>query len=218
MGSLFSFGSLFTSSLIIAKTCEEAIANTYFISVQLIKATVVYSYPPFSSQLPLFSKLYISTGFYEKLISKINYRIFATLIIYTAIIVVFGLFGDYILDYIGSNAAFPEKLFWFTFGISFFIERYVAINLQVQAIVGTVLWHIVNGSQVVLTLIFVYILYSIVGIISIPLSFGLSYMIVLVYVLFITKKLTNNLFALKCFTLLLITLIISSTIIINIDE
>ena len=59
--------------------------------------------------------------------------------------IIMGIFATPLFKIIGSNAAFPEPIFWSLLGLAVFCERYGAMHIQLYSTTNHIIWHIANG-------------------------------------------------------------------------
>jgi hypothetical protein len=174
VGVMLSLGLVQFSALIVTKIASPAVAATYMLSLQLVRAASSFSQAPFYAKLPKLAQLYAQSSI-DTLVTIAKKGILFSLLTFILITIFIGTFGSYFLEMIGANAAFPEKYFWFILSFAFLIERLGASYLQLYSLTGDIIWHIANGVTGILVIIFIFILYNYMNIYAFPLSMLIGY-------------------------------------------
>ena len=172
VGVMLSLGLVQFSALIVTKIASPAVAATYMLSLQLVRAASSFSQAPFYAKLPKLAQLYAQSSI-DTLVTIAKKGILFSLLTFILITIFIGTFGSYFLEMIGANATFPEKYFWFILSFAFLIERLGASYLQLYSLTGDIIWHIANGVTGILVIIF--ILYNYMNIYAFPLSMLIGY-------------------------------------------
>jgi len=176
VGVMLSLGLVQFSALIVTKIASPAVAATYMLSLQLVRAASSFSQAPFYAKLPKLAQLYAQSSI-DTLVTIAKKGILFSLLTFILITIFIGTFGSYFLEMIGANAAFPEKYFWFILSFAFLIERLGASYLQLYSLTGDIIWHIANGVTGILVIIFIFILYNYMNIYAFPLSMLIGYIV-----------------------------------------
>ncbi|MBT5398936.1 hypothetical protein HOL24_00180 [bacterium] len=174
VGVMLSLGLVQFSALIVTKIASPAVAATYMLSLQLVRAASSFSQAPFYAKLPKLAQLYAQSSI-DTLVTIAKKGILFSLLTFILITIFIGTFGSYFLEMIGANATFPEKYFWFILSFAFLIERLGASYLQLYSLTGDIIWHIANGVTGILVIIFIFILYNYMNIYAFPLSMLIGY-------------------------------------------
>lgn len=157
-GILILNGIVHASGFLYAQFIEPVKLAGYLLAVRLVTAISILSRPPFYSKIPVFNRLRAEGDIAE--LKRLAYRTMnISHILYLLGVICVALLGGWFLEVINSNTAFPEILLWSLLSLSFFLERFGAMHLQIYSTTNHIVWHtatgVSGGIALVLTLLFI---------------------------------------------------------------
>tara|TARA_B100000989_G_C19519694_1_gene463535 strand:- start:371 stop:1792 length:1422 start_codon:yes stop_codon:yes gene_type:complete len=176
LGVLLSMGTINGSALVIASIMPPSIASQYLIAQRLAIAIASYSYVPFQVIIPKISSLYAQKKRNLALKYASNAKAQVTLLVIFAGLFV-TLLIELVLPWLNYEFEFTETKIWLTMVIYILIERSGATNIQLQSINNNIYWHFANGISGVFMLMLIPFLFKWTGLIGIPLSFAIGYLL-----------------------------------------
>ena len=185
LGISMSMGLVQVSGMIVAKIENSAVATSYLLALQIIRAISSFSQAPFYSRLPYFTQLYSKNNI-DLLIKVSRERMQKSFIVYIGMFLTIGLFANNILNFIGSNSPFPNDQIWILIGSGFLLERYGAMYLQLYTLTNNIIWHIANGITGIIMIVLVVLFYNVIGIYSFPIAMCIAY--AMFFVPYVIKK------------------------------
>jgi hypothetical protein len=174
LGIGMSMGLIQFSGMVVAKFESSIVSSSYMIGLQIIRAISSFSQAPYYSRLPYFARLYTQNKI-EELILVTKNRMQKSFLVFIAMSLFIGLFGNDLLEIIGSNTIFPNEKMWILIGFAFLLERYGAMYLQLYTLTNHIIWHIANGITGVAMVFMVLVLHDSLGIYSYPLAMCIAY-------------------------------------------
>lgn len=154
VGVLISFGTLRFASLYIAKEENEAQVAVFLLGLRIIEMINEFAQAPLYSKLPRLANLYaerelgIMMGVAKQGMMRSHW-------IFVGGFIAAGVVGDFALQLIGSQTAFPAPSLWALLGLAYFFQRFGAMHLHLFSSTNQIIWHTVNGiTGVIFMLIF----------------------------------------------------------------
>jgi O-antigen/teichoic acid export membrane protein len=154
IGVLISFGTLRFASLYIAKEGNGVQVAVFLLGLRVIEMINEFAQAPLYSKLPRLSALYAKQemgtfmGVAKQGMTRSHW-------IFVGGIVGAGMIGNFALQLIGSQTAFPEAQLWILLGFAYFFQRFGAMHLHLFSATNQIIWHIVNGiTGAIFTLVF----------------------------------------------------------------
>lgn len=170
LGIITSYGLVQVSGIIYAQIGTVESVASYLLGLRLIRIVSDFSRAPFYSKLPLFARLY-SKGDSASLIDSVKRSMFLSYLSYIFPFIGLGFLGKILLECINSNAEFPSNLLWLLLGISFFIERYGAMHIQLYSLSNKIIWHIANAVSGLIYIVVSVLLFKPAGVYAFPIGF-----------------------------------------------
>ncbi|MFZ5947119.1 MAG: hypothetical protein ACOYU5_04045 [Stygiobacter sp.] len=174
VGGVMAQGVVQATGIIYAQFGTAASVSSYLLALRFIQIVSLFSQSPFYSKLPLMAKLRAEGKIGEQ-ITVAQRGMFLAYWIYAIGFIGIGLLVHPALKHIGSHAEFVPSNLWALIGITFFIERYGAMHIQLYSTTNRIIWHIANGISGIINIIFVFLTYSSFGVYSFPLGILVSY-------------------------------------------
>lgn len=169
LGILMSYGLVQGSGLLYTRLGVLESIAIYLFALNLIRIITTISQAPLYSKLPLMAKLWVEgKGECVIEIAKVGMRRS-----YWIIVLALGslaLFGKSILHYLDSNIEFVDNELWALMSIGAFLERHVAMHMQLFTITNRVIWHIVNGGIGIIYIVTAMVLYPIYEVKAFPIA------------------------------------------------
>ncbi|NHZ85159.1 MAG: hypothetical protein GWP19_04685 [Planctomycetia bacterium] len=162
VGILMSYGLIQASGIIIAQYGNPIQSSSYLFSIKIMNLIRNIANAPFYSKIPYMNQLFIRKD-RESLLKLAFQRINISLTIQTLLIGIIGVSGNYILILIGSNVNLVDINIWTILMLSYFLERYGALHIQLLSLSNNIIWHIANSITGILFIIFSYILLNLVN-------------------------------------------------------
>ena len=81
-----------------------------------------------------------------------------------------GLLGNPLLNFICSNADFPNPILWNLLGFAFFVERYGAMHLQMYSLSNKIIWHKIHLGFGLIYIITCLLMFDLIGFFAFPLG------------------------------------------------
>jgi len=175
VGIFMTYGLVQASGILYAQVGTAASVASYLLALRLIQTVSMFSQAPFYSKLPLFARFF-AEGKKEELVSLAKREMRLSYWCYVAAFIGLGFVGGPILRFIGSNADFPTSLLWSLLGLTFFVERYGAMHLQLYSITNHIIWHIANGIAGLIFIIVSLMLFKQIDVYAFPLGLLVAYL------------------------------------------
>lgn len=157
IGILMSYGLAQVSGIIIAQYGNPGQTSSYLLSIKLLDTIKHFAKAPFYSKIPYMNQLFIRND-RLKLLKLAFQRMNISLLIQVIFTGIIMLFGNYILNTIGSNVYLVNKNILVILMVGYFFERYGALHIQLLSLSNNIIWHIANGVTGILFVIFSYLL------------------------------------------------------------
>jgi hypothetical protein len=167
--TLMTHGLVMISSLIYAQSPDSVAVATYLLGLRLIQTVSQISQAPFYSKLPLFSRLW-AQGDTASLVATAKRGMLLAYWAYVLPFIALGLGGAWLLELIGSRTPFPSALMWGLLGLSYLLQRYGAMHLQLYSATNHIVWHIANGVTGVIFIVSALFAFQVWGVIGLPLA------------------------------------------------
>ena len=175
IGTFTSYGLIQASGIIYAQVGNTSSVASYLLGLRLIQTVSSFSQAPFYSKIPIFSRLF-SEGKKTELIKRAKKGMRLSYWSYIVGFILLGIVGKPLLNYIGSNADFPSLLLWSLFGITFFVERYGAMHINLYSASNHIINHIANSISGLIYLIVSLSLFDFFGVYAFPLGMLSGYL------------------------------------------
>lgn len=144
LGIIMTYGLIQASGILYAQIGPAGSVASYLLALRMIQTVSQFSQAPFYSKLPVFARLF-SEGRNSDLVLLAKKGMSLAHYTYISAFIFLGLFGNPILELIGSNVDFPSRTLWTLLGLGFFLERYGAMHLQLYSTTNDIIWHIASG-------------------------------------------------------------------------
>jgi O-antigen/teichoic acid export membrane protein len=167
IGIVAGYGLIQASGVIYAQVSSAAAAASYFLALRLIQAVGQFSQAPFYSKLPSLARLY-AEGRQDEMIRRAQRGMRYAYLIFVIGFILLGTVGGPLLDFVGSNVAFPGPELWSLMGIAFFAERYGAMHLNLYGTTNNVINHIANGGAGIIYIAIGCALFPLLGVYALP--------------------------------------------------
>ena len=178
LGILLGFGLTQALSLMVAQFNDSEKVASYLLAIKIIDVVSNISRSPLYSKLPglaiLLAKSQLNS-FKDSIIKSTR----LSFIMYVTLIIGASIFLPVVLKLIDSQTPPPTNLIWISISLAFFGERFSSMHMQILALKNRIIWHYVNAIHTVFVLAIIYFFRSRYGIIIIPISLMLSYILVL---------------------------------------
>jgi hypothetical protein len=177
IGGISGFGFQKILDLVLVNITSTEIITPYLFANRLMEKLNYLSGVPFFTKIPYFATDFV------KLIS-IKYRqnikngmLFSYLTLIMGVIFI-GIYDTQLIALIKSNVLFVSTSLWIAMSIFAVIERYTAMHAQQYTISeNKIITHIGLPITGILTIIFVSVTYDLIGLISIPISGIIAYLL-----------------------------------------
>jgi len=169
IGILMSAGLVHLSGFFYAQLGDSIKVAGYLMAMNLAMQIGSFSQAPFYSKIPTFARLRIQNKLPE-LIHLSKRSMLMTYWIYIAGVIFIGLFGNWILEYIGSNIAFVSEDLWSLIVLGILFERFGALHIQLYSTTNHIVWHIANGVTGVIYILTILLFYRKMGVYAFPLA------------------------------------------------
>ncbi|GAL65301.1 hypothetical protein JCM19301_3761 [Jejuia pallidilutea] len=156
VGVLMSYGLVQASGIIIAQTGNSAITSSYLFSIKVFEIVKNFANAPFYSKIPFMNQLFIKNSkaqLYNLATQRMNFTMLTQTVAFGIIII----FGDYLLKFIGSNVGLVDNNILIILMLSYTLERYGALHIQLLSLSNNIIWHIANGVTGGLFIVFSYL-------------------------------------------------------------
>ncbi len=174
LGVLMSYGLIQSSSLFYAQNSHIAQVSSYLFAMRVMQLILTFAQAPFYSKLPILSQLY-AKGKTVEIIQLAQTGMMRAHWVFVIGVVSVAILASPIMKLIGSQILFVDPKLWALISLSFFIERYGAMHLQLYSISNQIVWHIANGMTGTIYIICTLWLYRSIGVYSFPISLIISY-------------------------------------------
>ena len=175
IGVLMSFGLVQFTGLINAQFATAGQSASYLMGLRLIQLISSFSQAPFYSKLALLPRLR-GEGRHSEMMQVAERGMRLSLWVYVLGVMVCGLVGRAAFELIRSNVAFPSQLLWLLIGVTFLVERYGAMHLNLYSTTNRIIAHIANGATGLLCLAAMLLLWQWWGLIGLPLGLLFGYL------------------------------------------
>ncbi|WP_335918101.1 hypothetical protein [Shewanella algae] len=158
VGLLLSTGLIEFSGVIGANLLVPSVAAKYQFGLQLIRAVNGFSHAPFTSKVPLMSKLYAERRINDLILQSRKCMNGSYLLFFFGYSFIF--FCLTFLNYFGfsfENA--PELNLWIVLGICFLVERLGSLHIQLYSLTNNIIWHKANAASGIVTVVICFIIY-----------------------------------------------------------
>ncbi|RLA44444.1 MAG: hypothetical protein DRR42_20490 [Gammaproteobacteria bacterium] len=169
VGAVTGYGVVQASGIFYAQVSSPSESAAYFLALRLIQLVAQFSQAPFYSKLPALAGFYVRgdiTGMVR--LAKRGMRL--SYLSFIVGFVVLGLIGNPVLEYIGSNAGFPDSNVWLMLGIAYFIERFGAMHINLYSTTNHIINHIANGVAGVVYLVIGVLFFGHLGVYAFPIA------------------------------------------------
>jgi len=174
LGALFGVGFLQIINIAIASFFPIAIVNSYLVLDRLIEQIKGVSRAPFYTKMPIFAK-YVTRGDRNLLEGVAKRGLLLSYAVCCLGILFVYVFGSAILSVIGVESVDVDTNLWLLMGAAALVDRYAAMHNQLYLVIyNKVLTHITLFVTMLLTILIITILYSRIGIYSVPLAYILA--------------------------------------------
>lgn len=174
LGVAMTFGLFNGSSLVFAQTGQVEQVSSYLFAVRVMQIITTFAQAPFYSKLPLLAKLYARQE-HDQLIELAQTSMMRAHWTFVAGFGGIALLAEPLMSSIGSQIQFVEPTLWALMGLTFFIERYGAMHLQLYSLSNHIVWHIANGTSGLIYLVLAILSYPYLGVYAFPVSLLLAY-------------------------------------------
>jgi O-antigen/teichoic acid export membrane protein len=175
IGSFFSYGMIYGSSLIVAQITNAAAAASYLVSLKLIDSVAQFSMAPFYSKLPLLARKR-AEGDLDGLVAiarrGMTYAYWAFLMGFLLL----GLLAPTLLAQLGSNVAFASPGLWALLGLAFFIHRFGGMHAQIYSTTNHITSHIADLVSGLIFMVVSALLVRRIGVYALPLGMLCGYL------------------------------------------
>lgn len=169
VGVFMSQGLFHGSGFFVVNAVSDSVAASYLLALRVISLISVVSQAPFYTKIPFYSRLW-SSGAKREIADSAQRSMAISYFCYVAAVTIVLVFGDEILELIGSGTSLPTSSFWMLLSAAFLLERYGAMHLQLYSISNDILWHIANGITGLLMIVIALVLYPLYGVLGLPLA------------------------------------------------
>lgn len=181
LGSLFSYGLIQFTGLYLGGKIIPSKSSSFLLTIKVLDILKNLANAPFYSRIPYLNKVFINN---ERSVLKdfAEKRMRESFVVYFLGAGFILLFGNDVLEFIGSSAVLVNTKTLIILIAGFLFERFGALHIQLYSLSNHIVWHIANGITAILYLLFVGILgyfnIDLVTIVSCALLFanGLFYM------------------------------------------
>ncbi len=167
VGMLSTSGVAQVAALVVAMHASSGEAATYLLAWRVISILSQLSQPPFYARLPEFGAL-AAAGSRDKLLRNARIAIGRSLGLFSAGYVVLGFVGPELLQILGAQVDWASPTLWVLFGVTIFLERYGAMQLQLDTLGHTVRWHIANGVAGLIAVSAMLLTRETLGVLAVP--------------------------------------------------
>lgn len=169
LGATIGTGLIQATGIFYAQIASAGNVAAYLLALNLMHALSLFSGVPFYSKIPALSRLRAEGRLPEqqRLAEKGMRWSFCTI---TAGIIILGILGPILLEYIKGNASFVKYDLWALMGLAAFIERYGAMHIQFYSTSNHIITHIANGVTGLIFIMVVVLGYKFWGIYTFPIA------------------------------------------------
>lgn len=158
LGNLLISGFGHLAVAFLAQICSAQVLAKYLLAIRLIQVAGGLSQAPFYSQYPRFVNMRAKGDLHNlKKDSRSAMRKS-----YVVFLVAFGggaLFGDTVLKALSSKIDFPDPMLWSLIGLTYFLERWGAMHLQLYSTKNHIIWHIIGMIYALIAIVASLLLY-----------------------------------------------------------
>ncbi|MEH6592729.1 MAG: hypothetical protein V7746_20850 [Halioglobus sp.] len=167
IGAITGYGVVQTSGIVYAQLASPQESAAYFLALRLIQLVSQFSQAPFYSKLPSLARLY-AQGYVSEVVELAKKGMRLSYLSFLAGFLGLAVIGTPALDFIDSNAKFPDSTMWLLLGIAYFIERYGAMHINLYSTTNHIVNHIANGVSGIIYLAIGIVGYRYLGLYAFP--------------------------------------------------
>jgi len=169
LGFIVGAGLVQSTGIFYAQIGSAKNVAAYLLALSLIRALNQFSQSSFYTKIPVLSRLRVEGQLQkqQRVAERGMLWSFYTLAIGVIII---GMFGATLLEYIKSNTNFVDYRLWSLMGFAAFLERHGAMHIQLYSTTNHIITHIANGVTGFIFIFGVALSYGSLGIYSFPIS------------------------------------------------
>lgn len=169
IGVAMSAGVMQLTGVIYAQIGQAAEAASYWLGLRLITALSTFSRAPFYTKIPEMARIWASND-KQALIKLVRLGMLRSNWILVFGFITLGLAGNRLTLLLNSNTPFPGQWLWILLSVSTFFERYSSMHVQLYSTTNKIIWHKVNGIGGSISIIFMLLLLSKIGVYAFPLA------------------------------------------------
>ncbi|MEX0312831.1 MAG: lipopolysaccharide biosynthesis protein [Allomuricauda sp.] len=163
-------------NILIANIVPIDLANSYLLTEKVLGQLKEVSRAPFYSKIPQFAKLR-GKGQISTMVKKVRYSMMFSYIVIISGIIGLSLFGNVLLELIGSKVQLVSRDIFYLMSIFVFIERFTAMHTQLytfmnNAIIGYFRLIVIGLVTIFLT----YLFFPYLSIKAVPLASSIAYL------------------------------------------
>ena len=174
IGSIMAMGMTRGMSIAMANLLVAAEAAAVLLALRIIQTISQISNVPFYTKIPELNRIRANRKI--SLLSKESAKFMQfSLFLFVIGAILVDLVVRQFLAYIGSETQFPDHLFWSTLMLAIFAERFGAMHIQLLLTSNKAIAHVANGVAGVICIISMFVFFSIIGVLAVPLSLLIAY-------------------------------------------
>jgi len=169
LGVMVGMGLVQGTGIFYAQIGSAKNIAAYLLALNLMRILSQFSVVPFYSKIPALSRLRAEGNLakQQELAEKGMRWCFGIIV---AGIVILGVLGPTLIEYIKGNANFVEYDLWALMGLGAFLERYGAMHIQLYSTTNHIITHIANGVTGLIFIVVVALGYTFWGIYAFPIA------------------------------------------------
>ena len=173
LGTIMSFGVFQGLGMGYAQVATPSQSTSFLLALRLSRMLTVFSNVPFYVKVPSMARAY-AEGSVPQLISMAGRGMFLTMWLVCGGVILIGFSAPWLLQVIGSEAAFVPGTVWWLISFGMILERAGAMHLQLFSMTNEIVWHIANGVAGAIVIVGSLLLIKPFGAYGVALSYMLS--------------------------------------------
>jgi hypothetical protein len=174
IGIAMSRGVLLSSGLVLAQVAEAALLAAYLMASRILQVVIDLANAPFYSKLPVLARLQ-AEGRASELEQTASRGMRLAYWTFVAGAVTLGVAAPFTFAALGGSVGWVPPLLGCAMTLSYLVERFGAMHIQLYSTTNHIVWHIANGVSGSLYLIISLALLGPLGVYAFPVGLFIAY-------------------------------------------
>lgn len=175
IGIFMSNGLIHASGIAYSQVASPTEAGSYLLALRLIQTVSLFSQAPYYTKLPELARLR-AQGRLKEQVELAKRGMVLAYISYAVGFALIASLAPAALKFIGSSVNVPNHLLLSLLGLSFLIERYGAMHIQLYSTTNHIVWHVANGVTGAICVAACLLLFPLLSVYAFPVAMLVGYL------------------------------------------